>query len=193
MKKMQTLTVNGNAYQVSDPEAVSFAAAQTLTEEQKLQARKNIGMGGQYQLIEDVTLDENVTSFVRAADPKGVAYDFSAVRIYIRVPIYDGSDAASQIIFGLDSFEDTNMIYHQASNPISSSKEKRLYMVARNDCGLIEYSLGVAEAAGSANLLSKPSPWVYPWGNIIKIKLTAYSDGKVIPAGTRIAIYAVRG
>lgn len=43
MKKMNTLTVNGNAYTLEDASAVSFAGAQSLTEEQKIQARNNIG------------------------------------------------------------------------------------------------------------------------------------------------------
>ena len=43
MKDMKTLTVNGTQYNVVDDGAVRFDAGQTLTEEQKTQARENMG------------------------------------------------------------------------------------------------------------------------------------------------------
>lgn len=45
-KKMSTLTINGSTYQVSDPEALSFAVEQDLADKQKEQVRKNIGAAG---------------------------------------------------------------------------------------------------------------------------------------------------
>lgn len=43
MANMKTLTVNGVSYTVDDPDAVSYGEEQALTEEQKQQARENIG------------------------------------------------------------------------------------------------------------------------------------------------------
>ena len=43
MEKMKTLTVSGQTYTVCDPEAVSFAQAQALSEQQQKNARENIG------------------------------------------------------------------------------------------------------------------------------------------------------
>ena len=43
MMKMKTLTVSGQTYTVQDPEAVSFTS-QTLTAQQRQQARQNIGV-----------------------------------------------------------------------------------------------------------------------------------------------------
>lgn len=43
MEKIQKITVNGTTYTVDDPDSVSFEHAQALTEEQKFQARENIG------------------------------------------------------------------------------------------------------------------------------------------------------
>ena len=48
MAKMKTVTINGEKYIVSDPDAVLYTA-QALTPEQQAQARANIGA---------VTLDE---------------------------------------------------------------------------------------------------------------------------------------
>ena len=42
MKKIHTITVNGQSFRVQDPEAVSFAP-QALTDDQKAQARENMG------------------------------------------------------------------------------------------------------------------------------------------------------
>ena len=58
MKKINTLSVNGNAYELEDAGAVAFDRAQALTDNEKQQALKNLGLGGQYELIEDITLEE---------------------------------------------------------------------------------------------------------------------------------------
>jgi hypothetical protein len=66
-------------------------------------------------------------------------------------------------------------------------------MIARNDCGLVDYSVMVAASNDSSDLRMKPIHVVEAWGNISQIKLTAFSSGKVIPTGTLIQIYAIRG
>lgn len=192
MKKMHTLTVNGNAYQVSDPEAVSFAAAQTLTEEQKAQAKQNLGMGGQYQLIEDITLSEDVTRFSRKADPEGVAYDFSAIRVLMYAPAYAGATSADQVIFSLSSPKTASMVYHQASNAVATNA-KRTILSARNQNGFVDYLVTVANGGNVGTVGLRPAILVEPWQNISTLNMVTNPSSQVIPAGTRIVIYAVRG
>lgn len=191
MKKMQSLTVNGNAYQISDPEAVSFAEAQALSDEQKLQARQNLGLPGQYELIEDVTLEENVSSFSRNADPNGEAYDFSAVRILVSVPAYASAPSYNQMIISLSSRKTSSMIYHQANYAVAT-EQKKTFLLARNDSGFADYYAGVANGGNVANMTRRPYG-LTPWGNIASVYLVMNPSGVVIPAGTRILIYAVRG
>lgn len=191
MKKMHTLTVNGNAYQVSDPEAVSFAEAQGLTAAQKQQAKENLGLGGQYELIEDITLDADTTRFYRNADPNGVAYDFSAVRISVEVPAYASAPSYDQMIISMSSIKTASMIYHQANYAVATEK-KRTFMVARNDGGLVEYYAGVSNSGNVTNM-QKRSYLTDIWGNVAHINLTMNPKDTIIPAGTRIVIYAIRG
>ena len=43
MKKMKTLTINNVAYDITDDGAIRFDSEQITTEQQKAQARENIG------------------------------------------------------------------------------------------------------------------------------------------------------
>ena len=192
MKKMQILTVNGNAYQISDPEAVSFTEVQSLTPEQQQQAKENLGMGGQYELIEDITLDEDVTRFSRTTDPNGVPYDFSAIRMYVNVPAYaDISDARAKGIISTKDASNAFVLYEWIR--LVGATERRLSFVAYNDGGLIENYTASAESSGTGNRVYRPFYAVEPWKNACQIAITTSANDVVIPAGTRIQIYAVRG
>ncbi len=191
MKKMQTLTVNGNTYQVSDSGAVSFAEPQQLTDEQKQQAKENLGIAGQYQLIEEVTLEEDATSFARAADPNGVPYDFSAIKVYMLLPACAGITSAKQGIISTKDAANKYVVYEW--NNIVGPTERRTSFVAYNDGGLIECYTATAEKGGAANRMHRPHHVVDVWENACKLSISVSATGAVIPAGTQITIYAVRG
>lgn len=197
MKKMNTLTVNGVSYTIEDARAVSYAESQALTEEQKAQARENIGAEAQaqYELIEDITLEEDVASVIRKTDPNGQAYNFSAVRIYITTAV---ASKNAQIIFRTMNENDTNMIYHQIADAFSNAESKRVGFVARNDHGFIDYYVAMSSdtSSSSSDYRIKPGYIGKRWGDITELRLTTYysqSTTVPIPAGTRIRIYAVRG
>lgn len=188
--KMKTLTLNGATYQVCDPVAVSFEE-QTLTEEQKQQALQNLGIPEKtYELIEDVTLEEDVSSFVRTADPNGVAYNFSAVRMQIAA---EPASSSSQLIFHLASNESEYLIYHQQNNGLSTSA-RVTGLIARNDRGFLDYFV-LNGTANSPTTMSARNGFadIKPWGNICGITIFSASSNVTIPAGSRIRIYAVRG
>lgn len=192
MKKMHTLTVNGNAYQISDPGAVSFTEVQSLTPEQQQQAKENLGMGGQYELIEDITLDEDVTSFSRTTDPNGVPYDFSAIKMYVKVPAYaDISASKGRCIFSTKNAAKAYIVYEWCT--MLGKTERWTAFSARNEGGLIECYTSAAESGGSASLAMRPYHVVSAWENACQIAITTTANDVVIPAGTRIQIYAVRG
>lgn len=50
MAYIKTLTVNGKTYTIRDPEAI-LCGTQTLTNEQKAQARQNIGALSEEEMI----------------------------------------------------------------------------------------------------------------------------------------------
>lgn len=67
MANMKTLTVDGETYTVKDGGAVRFDETQTLTADQKTQARQNIGAGdmnaGQNCMhLKSVTVQPNITT-----------------------------------------------------------------------------------------------------------------------------------
>ena len=188
--KMKTLTLNGTAYQVCDPAAVSFEE-QTLSQEQKMQARQNLGIPEKtYELIEDVTLQEDVSSFVRTADPNGVAYNFSAIHIRILAP---AATAAAQIIVNLGNAANSYFLYHQTSNGLRTSTTAT-NIVARNDNGLTDYYVMAGVSSdGIGNCAVRDNYLYREWGNITRINFSTYPSTVLIPDGTRIRIYAVRG
>ena len=61
----------------------------------------------QYELIEDVTLEEAATSFKRTTDTNSVAYNFSAIRVRIVAP---AATAAAQIIFSIGNINNILII-----------------------------------------------------------------------------------
>lgn len=64
MAEMKTLTINGKTYTVNDPDSVSFETVQDLTEDQKAQARENIGAAH----VDDSKLGADAWSSKKIAD-----------------------------------------------------------------------------------------------------------------------------
>lgn len=143
-----------------------------------------------YELIEDVTLEEAATSFKRTADPNGVAYNLSAIRVRIVAP---AATAAAQIIFSIGNATRGSFIYHQASNALKTSATTTNF-VARNDNGLVDYYVMAGVSANNIGNCTVRDGYVHAdWGNVTKIVFTTYPESVLIPAGTRIQIYGIRG
>lgn len=143
-----------------------------------------------YELIEDFTLAEDATSITRNTDPNGNPYDFSAVRIFVETAPIEGV-TNGQVIFSLKDASQKAMIFHQMNSGITNAA-RRTSLVARNDCGLIEYYAINAGGESFGNVISKPAyNGITPWRNVCSIGLSTYSAPHY-PAGTRIVIYAIR-
>lgn len=193
MKKMQTLTVNGNTYQVSDPGAVSFAEPQQLTEEQKQQAKENLGIAGQYQLIEDITLEEGVKSFVRTETPDAAPYNFSAVRVYLKVPSQSGTTTNDTLLFYFRNLaQNKNVVYHAQKNALSNNWT---VFLVRNDGGYTEHYATSSWSDSAAATYMTPSNSEFPWYNVDRVALSARASNEAVclPAGTQIKIYGIWG
>lgn len=191
MKNMNTLTVNGVSYTIEDANAVSFAKAQELTEEQKTRARQNINAVGekQYELIETITLTEEVASVTRIKDTAGQSYDFSAISVHINAPAANAKTSLG-INIGHDT---TNLGYVNASGALDTVARQTLCRLY-NDHGLVGQYFATANGASSANLFKAPRYHHVLWRNITRINISSgNAESAPIPAGTVITIYAIRG
>lgn len=149
----------------------------------------------QYELIEDITLTEDVATINREEAPDGRAYNFSAVRILLEAQPTTGASSTSQLIFALygNNVSSSAIIYHQVNNGLNTSARATSF-VARNDCGFIEFYSANSAAIDTADALkTKPYAVVKPWENVQRINLGRYPTSLVIPAGTRIQIYGIWG
>lgn len=168
---------------------------QTLTDEQKTQARENIGAEvakGQYELIETITLEEEVSSVVRKVDTNGTAYNFSAVSIYIETPV--STDTAAVNITIRDSAND-QFLYHSNADGLAKSA-KATFCRIYNDHGLVEQYHGTGGKASAVTLTKQPRYHNTRWRNVASVQINTYKSSTVtvpFPVGTKITIYAIRG
>ena len=84
------------------------------------------------------------------------------------------------------------MIYHQQGEALQTS-ERATNFIARNDHGLIDY-YGVSAAKGVSDTPKMRDGYIIrPWSNVVSLSLSTYPSSVMIPAGTTIQIYGVRG
>lgn len=147
-----------------------------------------------YELIEDFTIEEDTTSFLRKVDSNGNAYNFSAVRIYIETQPCTTATSTSQLIFSCGSLSHSTNIYHQVNNALNTTARATGF-IARNDCGFVEYyTINSNNGTTSGEVKIKPHyGTALPWVNIERIQLACYPSAVYIPKGTTIKIYAIRG
>ena len=141
----------------------------------------------QYELIEEVTLEEDAASFTRTADPNGVPYGFSAVRVQIKAEIADKSQS---LLSALGCATSSSYVYHQISNGLST-EVRHAHLMCRNDHGQLDYYAMSSNTNSAGNILARANYLGKAWQNITRINLTAATS--VIPAGTTIKIYGIRG
>ena len=159
-----------------------------------IEAQIGTGGGGavaekQYELIEDITLEEAVASIKRSSDVDGNPYNFSAIIITVDSP----AAASAQVIFKImDSSK--NLVYHQISQALTTSGNM-VFCKVYNDRGLVEYYVGSAKLDSAATLSRKPNYVIRSWENVNNFTLSTYSSSTTVPfpAGTNIKIYAIRG
>ena len=190
--KMKTLTLNGTTYQVCDPMAVSVEA-QELTEEQKLQARQNLGLEKTYELIEDITLDADTAQFVRTEDPNGVAYDFSAIKVHVRTPACASLTTTKTALIHVRPNSSGTLAVEWAE--LVGNTVRNTIFKAYNDCGMVEAYTACANASGLASYNRRPVIAIQyvNWANVKELSISMFNSDVVIPAGTQIKIYAIRG
>lgn len=93
------------------------------TAEEQAAARERMGIPGDYELIEEITLEEDVNFISRSNEPDGTPYRFSAFYIIADIIVSD-SDTASYMC--IDASSDTNRDLFLEYFPRSGLTDKRI-------------------------------------------------------------------
>lgn len=156
------------------------------TAAQQAAARERMGVDKTYELIEEITLTEEVTQLIRNAEPNGTAYHFRNMYVNILTP----QAKEEGVIYSMFN----NILIGLAINSITSRAPKGgiAQIYAHVDDGFLDgYGVGTPNLSTSSNLIRYLTPLNVPSGisaiNSIKILATVN-----IPINTNIKIYGVR-
>lgn len=203
----QTLTDIGNAIReksgTSDmlapqamPDAIRAISGGAVTKEEIVEALGYVPANGSiYQLLEETTLQEDTTSFVRSQKPDGTAYNLKSIIIEI-----DASNVSSRAsayawvrLNSTQPYEDWRYI---ANGEIVSASNAASYFVWRSTSdGSIDTWFAAAKSNGATDQTSLGETQFIP-SNVLRmdvqiIDFKLYTTDGVIPAGTKISIYGV--
>lgn len=149
-------------------------------------ARERMGVDKTYELIEEITLTEEVTQLIRNAEPNGTAYHFRNMYVNIITP-----QAKEE---GVIYSKFTNIPIGLAMNSITSQVPEGgiAQIYAPVDDGFLDgYGVGTPNLGTSSNFIRYLTPLNVPSGisaiNSINILATVN-----IPINTNIKIYGVR-
>lgn len=149
-------------------------------------ARERMGVDKTYELIEEITLTEEVTQLIRNAEPNGTAYHFRNMYVNIITP----QAKENGVIYSRFN----NILIGLAMNSITSQVPEGgiAQIYAHVDDGFLDgYGVGAPNLMTSSSLVRYLTPLNVPSGisaiNSIKILATVN-----IPINTNIKIYGVR-
>lgn len=141
-----------------------------------------------FELIDTITLDENVAQIVRNTEPDGTPYNFCKMMVRVKVPASTVFTAG----FASELIADTFYFY----GPFSESTQYICQIIL-----LLEIRNGrvfgnMTESVGSGHTASSYRGTVNLSGNLIKntidvFRMKTYSSSG-IPSGVEISIYGVR-
>ena len=146
-------------------------------------ARERMGIPGDYELIEEITISEAITSFIRESTPDGTPYSLAGFLCVITSPGVDNAVALNQNIYagGTSLYN-----YGVRSVDIAVNAKSVLFACVNNKILHAEqYPVTVAYEFANATRFAKK---FVPDGSPIT-KVTFSGD---IPVNTKISIYGVR-
>lgn len=162
-------------------------------------------MGGEYELIETITLEEGMARIERTKEPDGALYNFEAAKILIYSPPNDIVGRSAQVFFG-DNANPNYLYGFVATTPSTNDKHNTSVMYAEKVKGYWR----VIRMANPNNTIANPNGSVYSGTSetipsyrnelsvskmpmISRIVIIGYAGGYVdIPAGVTIEIWGVR-
>lgn len=155
------------------------------TDAEKLAARERIGLGGNFELIEEINVTEAVQTITRAATPSGKAYNFARVVVEVETGISTGT---APLYVKMNNLSYATAILW---NVITTAKKYCVaYLEVLNGRGLA-VSLNAGSAGSAAPPSVSPCSFLHESApSISKLTMTA-SAAVPIPVGTVIKIYGV--
>lgn len=153
-----------------------------MKNEQKA-ARERIGIPGDYELIEEITISEAVTSFIRESTPDGTPYSLAGFFCVITSPGVDKAIVLNQTIFAGET-----SLYNYGMRALDAAVNSKSVLFARVNNKILhgeQYPVGTNYEF--ANITRFAKKFVPDGSPITKI---AFSGA--IPANTKITIYGVR-
>jgi hypothetical protein len=121
-----------------------------------------------------------------------VAYNLSGLRVKVRTPAAEGANTTTQLIFNIGHTEGGSLIHHQLTGGLATT-EKVSYLVAGDDHGMLDYYALTCAPSNISSRGMRDGYVIRPWYNISSVQVSSYPAKVLIPAGTTITIYGIRG
>ena len=146
-------------------------------------ARERMGILGDYELIEEITISEAVTSFIRESTPDGSPYSLTGFFCVITSPGVDNAIVLNQQIYAGET-----SLYNYGVRAVEAAVNAKSVLFACVNNKILhgeQYPVGVS----------------YEFANVIRLAKKFVPDGSPItkivfngniPANTKITIYGVR-
>ena len=167
------------------------------TAEEQAAAREKIGILGDYELIDDITTDEDVVEVVRNVTHSGDAYNFNAVALIINVP--GTTDKSGNVRVDLDDVENHIIALVYGLSGIGTTDKRTVVIWKKLRDGLYIYGGGIENTQNQVapsrgyNLQDKLYEGTpYAGNTCCVIKVRVQGGTMILPAGTHIKIYGVK-
>lgn len=173
------------------PSCMDYAVTAAMTDgkgpawtaAQQAAARERMGIPGDYELIEEITISEAVTSFIRESTPDGTPYSLAGFLCVITSPGVDNAIPLSQQIWAGET-----SLYNYGVRAVDAAVNSKSVLFARVNNKILhgeQYPVGAKyEFANVTRFAKKFVPDGSPITKII------FSGN--IPANIKITIYGVR-
>lgn len=173
------------------PSCMDYAVTAAMTDgkgpawtaAQQAAARERMGIPGDYELIEEITISEAVTSFIRESTPDGTPYSLAGFFCVITSPGVDNAITLSQQIWAGET-----SLYNYGVRAVDAAVNSKSVLFARVNNKILhgeQYPVGAKYEF--ANVLRYAKKFVPDGSPITKIIFSGN-----IPANIKITIYGVR-
>ena len=165
------------------------------TDAEQAAARKRIGLPGDYELIEEITITESINSITRETEPDGTAYNFKKIVVVATSPkgtfesftMYCKFYSGNKYVQGYTQHSSNETYYKRALYQGYLDGNR---MVFENTEQSFTYTTQSSSGGDSASL-KKSQDVTITDSNITKIVMLC-SNSKTIASGYLIQIYGVR-
>lgn len=175
---------------------VGGSAGQVLAKTEEGTAWQDLPQGGVYELIETITLTEDMTSVVRTQEPDGTPYAFRAIGVVVQAEV--GSVNSGISVLGY--YNSTRLQYGFINGAINDTIKKYGYVQIYPDWGAWT-AIGSTAVNGFGWIVSQMTGYSPAQAFSVKesenpyctqVTLQVNISGATIPTGTIIQIYGVR-